>query len=367
MTRSSANASSASPVRVVVVSDSLPERNGVGAYYVDLLSQLEEHDFDCTLLCPRADRGLIRFPLPGDATQHVYLPSPMRVSRIIKNANPQIIVVATPGPFGMLGARWSRRLKVPLLVGFHTHYAGVTDVYRNAIFRNLSRAYFQYVDRLLFRTATQVLGNSDEMIELARSLGGKKVERIGTLLPQPVLKTPLQPHRGQIQRVLYAGRLAPEKRVLHVLETAEQMPDIEFAIAGDGPLRAEVHKATERLDNVTSLGWLTRDQLLEHMDWCDALVMPSTLESFGTVALEAMARGRIALVTDTSGIVNWPELREQLVVFSLETPLADVLSTLASNAPDAIQKQADASAKAAHQLNQASLEHWMALLRRHAE
>ncbi|MEM1080666.1 MAG: glycosyltransferase [Pseudomonadota bacterium] len=355
------------PIRLLVVSDSLPERNGVGAYYVDLIGQLEHEGFACTLLCPSSNRGWIHLPLPGDATQRIYLPSPMRVARIIRQTDPHVIVVATPGPFGMMGARWSRRLNVPLLVGFHTHYAGVTDVYRNVVFRNLSRAYFQYVGRLLFKTATQVLGNSDDMLTLARSLGGQNVERIGTLLPGPVLNTPLKPHSGRIQQLLFAGRLAPEKRVLHVLETAEAMPSIDFAIAGDGPLRADVDSAAQRLDNVTALGWLSREQLMQQMDGCDALVMPSTLESFGTVALEAMARARLALVTDTSGIVNWPELRDQLTVFSLDTPLHSVLQSLKDGSSAAIQAQAEASAAAARQLNQTSLEHWIALLKRHAQ
>lgn len=353
------------PVRLMVVSDSLPERNGVGAYYVDLLDQLREHAFEAELLCPRAENGRFRFPLPGDSTQHIYWPSPPRFARRMRALKPQVIVVATPGPFGMMGARWSRKLGVPLLVGFHTHYAGVTDLYQSGLLRVLSRGYFRYVDRKLFQYADQVLANSDDMLKLAKQLGGRNLERIGTLLPSAILKTSIQPHTGAIKRILFAGRLAPEKRIHHVLETAGNLSDTDFVIAGDGPLRNDVLAASKQLSNLEYLGWLSREDLLEQMDASDALVMPSTLESFGNVALEAMARARIAVVTDTCGIVNWPELSDHLIRFPLEQSLTDVLQDLRNRSPEQIQARSEKACQAARELNRTSLQQWMQLLRKH--
>ncbi|MGB0514480.1 MAG: glycosyl transferase family 1, partial [Wenzhouxiangellaceae bacterium] len=66
--------SSRRPVRVAFVSDSMPERNGVGAYYTDLIEQLDRQRFEPVFLCPGNLPARARFPLPGDATQHIYLP-----------------------------------------------------------------------------------------------------------------------------------------------------------------------------------------------------------------------------------------------------------------------------------------------------
>jgi glycosyltransferase involved in cell wall biosynthesis len=254
------------PIRVLVASDSIPERNGVGAYYVDLLAQLRGRGCETALVCPEPARDRLRLPLPGDATQRIYWPAWGRFRARLRDFEPDVVVVATPGPYGLAGARWSRRLKRPLLVGFHTHYAGVTDLYPHAILRVLSRAYFRSIDRMLFRHAAQVLGNSDEMLELAGRMGAPGLERIGTLLPQAVLDTPWVPPSGRIRRILFAGRLAPEKRLHHVLETAREMPGVEFAIAGDGPLRAEVVQASEQQANIHYLGWLSRQRLIDAMD-----------------------------------------------------------------------------------------------------
>jgi len=353
------------PIRVLVASDSIPERNGVGAYYVDLIAQLRDRGCLASLVCPDPDRDRWHLPLPGDSTQRIYWPARGRFPEGVRRLDPDVFVVATPGPYGVAGARWARRLKRPLLVGFHTHYAGVTDLYPHAILRMLSRAYFRSIDRMLFRNAAQVLGNSDEMLELAGRLGASGLERIGTLLPQAVLETPPRPASGRIRRVLFAGRLAPEKRLDHVLAAAREMPSMEFAIAGDGPLKPDVLRAADEHANLRYLGWLSRQQLIEQMDASDALVLPSTVESFGNVALEAMARARIAVVTETCGILDWRELAPHLVSFPLQASLSDVLGNLASEQEAALLRRSEASRQAALELNAASLDQWLAILRRH--
>lgn len=358
-----ATASGGRPVRVAFVSDSMPERNGVGAYYADLIDQIDGQEFAPTFVCPGgATSGGFNFPLPGDSTQQVFVPSPREFRKIMTRLKPQVVVVATPGPYGMLGVRWARKLGVRLIVGFHTDYAGVTDLYRRSVLRVFSRGYFRVVDRLMFRYADHVLANSAQMMDQAEAMGARKVSRVGTLLPRSVLETPLVAPRSAFRQVLFAGRLAMEKRLHTVLEAAERLPDIRFAIAGDGPLKGEVEAAAARLGNLDYLGWLTRPQLLQQMDAADALVLPSELESFGNVALEAMGRARIPVVTDTCGIVNWPRLAEHMVVFALETPLWQVLEDLSGWPPERRIALAEAANRAARKLNRDSLLQWRQLL-----
>ncbi|MDT8409196.1 MAG: glycosyltransferase [Wenzhouxiangellaceae bacterium] len=351
-------------LRVAFVSDSVPERNGVGAYYADLIAQLDGQGFEPVFVCPGgAASGGFHFPLPGDATQQVYLPSPRKFGRAIKRLRPEVIVVATPGPYGMLGVRWARKLGIRLIVGFHTDYAGVTDLYQRSLLRVFSRAYFRLVDRALFKYADHVLANSAQMIEQAKSMGARKVSRIGTLLPRPVLETPLVDPRPKLKQVLFAGRLAMEKRLHSVLEAAERLPDIRFVIAGDGPLKKDMVEAAARLPNLDYVGWLSRTGLLWQMDAADALVLPSELESFGNVALEAMGRARLAVVTDTCGIVNWPNLAQYLVVFERGAPLWQVLEQIGRWPDERRIAQAEGACRVARELNHSSLAQWQQLLR----
>jgi glycosyltransferase involved in cell wall biosynthesis len=350
-------------LRVAFVSDATPERNGVGAYYCDLASQLDPGEFDCLGVCPGGPvKSWLRLPLPGDSTQALVLPSPVSFSRSLAAHRPDVIVCATPGPFGLLGARWARRTGTRLLIGFHTDYAAVTDVYGHPLLRTLSRRYCRMMDRWMFRRAEQVLCNSEPMIERARKLGARQTARIGTLLPPGVLEKPVSPPRPELRRVLFAGRLAPEKRLEQVVQAARRLPELHFVIAGDGPLRPEVERAEAELDNLDYTGWLSRSELLAQMDGSDALVLPSELESFGSVALEAMARERLVCVTDTCGIAKWPELAEHLVIFSRETSLHKVLSGLCAEPDSRRLVRAERAGLAARRLNRKSLVEWQTLL-----
>lgn len=351
-------------VRAAFVSDSEPERNGVGAYYADLIDQLADRGVATRFVCPgRSGQKGFSFPLPGDATQRIYVPSPRRLWKALREFQPTVVVVATPGPYGLIASKWAHDKKLPLLIGFHTHYAGVTDLYGKSLLKYFSRGWFRFADRTLFRYGDRVLGNSAEMTELAERLGAKETRRIGTLVPRAVLRTERRPLGDRFRRVLFAGRLAAEKRLHTVIDAARALPRIEFVIAGDGPLRSEVDRAVAEVDNLTATGWLTRPQLLEQMDAADALVLPSEVESFGTVALEAMARGRQAVVTSTCGIVNWPTLADHLVVFDLDDDLAGVLESLAEEPAEARHARAEAGCRAAHALNERSLDDWVDLLR----
>ena len=348
---------------VVIVSDSLPERNGVGAYYCDLLHLLEDEGYDATLLCPSETRPTIfQFPLPGDSTQRVWIPSLFRFRRVMRAARPRIAIAATPGPYGLLGAWWAKRLGAKFIVGFHTHFSSVTDLYNNRFLRAFSRFYFNIADKVLFRNADLVLANSEAMVELAERLGARQVGVMGTLLPRESLKAPGRQLDGDLRRVVFAGRLAPEKRVQTVVDAAKELPDIGFTIAGDGPLKKTVRAEADALPNLEYVGWVSRQELIEQVDRADLLVLNSVVESFGTVALEAMARGRLALVSRTCGIVDWPDLVNNLYQVGENETLTEAIRRIAALPPSERTTMAHSARDAALRLNRGSLLHWLDVL-----
>ena len=62
--------------RVAFFSDSLPERNGTGAYYYDLLSSLKSEIPNIEIFQPLHDvrLNLLSIPMPGDPSQKIITP-----------------------------------------------------------------------------------------------------------------------------------------------------------------------------------------------------------------------------------------------------------------------------------------------------
>lgn len=104
--------------------------------------------------------------------------------------------------------------------------------------------------------------------------------------------------------VLSVGRLSAEKGLETLLaawrEAEMSLGDLELVVVGDGPLR-------QRLEGIapprTSFsGWVSPKRLREMMLSARALVFPTRwYETFGRVAVEAMAAGMPVLASDIAG------------------------------------------------------------------
>ena len=115
-------------------------------------------------------------------------------------------------------------------------------------------------------------------------------------------------------RLLFAGRLAPEKGVQYLLDALAILRDKSIEptvrIAGIGPMEAELHeKASElKLSSVEFLGWVSHEKYPELFANADVFVGPSIVsesgwqEAFGLVFAESLALHTPVIATNTGGI-----------------------------------------------------------------
>ncbi len=354
-------------LRVVICSDAAPDRNGVGAYYQDLAEHLEANGAKVELVAPGFRDGVwsggLRLPLPGDPTQRFLIPSPLAIGQRVLDLRPDAVVVPTPGPYGMLGMHLARRTGARLVVAFHTHLERLTGLFPGWRLRGrIAQGYLAACHRLLFRRSALVLANSQEMIQVAQDIGARRVQLMGTPIAKRFLDLEPRPLSGTLKRVLFAGRLAPEKRLEQVAEAARRLPDLEILVAGDGPLGPWLEARCRELPNLTQLGWVSRARVLNLIDSADCLVLPSQVESFGTIALEAMARARTVLVSPACGILSWDRLAPGLFPIRSDESLADALARVRDLDPTLRARKAWIAREAALEVNRRSLDHWFAVL-----
>lgn len=116
------------------------------------------------------------------------------------------------------------------------------------------------------------------------------------------------PPRGPGEPVVaYLGRLTEEKglRVLmdgwdrYLAGANGRRPGLRLAVAGTGPLEAEVRAWAADRPSVAVLGLLGREDCADLVRRARAVVVPSEWpEPFGLVVAEAMAAGAVAIATD---------------------------------------------------------------------
>jgi glycosyltransferase involved in cell wall biosynthesis len=260
----------------------------------------------------------------------------------------------------------SKRYGTRLVVGFHTHFERLAALNRHwRLFGVVAQAYLNACHRALFKASNLVLANSTEMLDVARSIGATKVGLMGTPIPKRFLDTPVVALRKELKTALFAGRLAPEKNLEAVVEAAATCPELQFQIAGDGPLRDWVKREAERLPNLEYIGWVPRQRILPLIDSADILVLPSTIESFGTIALEAMARARLVIVSSQCGILSWELLNRGLFQMQEDEPLSSTLQRVRALERSLLERKASMAREAAQAINERSLNHWISVLRDH--
>lgn len=360
--------SDASNLRVAFLSDSLPERNGTGAYYHDLVAHLGRYLGEVRVLQPRP-RGRFDFlsiPMPGDPTQRLVIPDLRRVDRALRELNPHLIVSVTPGAFGLLGQRAARRMDVPFVTAYHTHFAGLAALYWGPLRRRLVNAPLQAANRYLFRRSSAVLINNCALEVTVRELGARNCEVVGTPLDAAFLEPPPPPPPTRIDTVCFAGRLAAEKNIDTILDAVRDWPTLRFVIGGEGPLRGQVEAAARQHPNLRYVGWLRRRDLRGVIDASSLLVLPSHAETFGSVALEAMARARPVLVSANAGIHEWPQLRPGLFRLGAEESLSTALGRLHGYGPETLAATAASARRAAETFHGATISQWLEVLQRHA-
>lgn len=103
-----------------------------------------------------------------------------------------------------------------------------------------------------------------------------------------------------------AGRFTIYKGFDILIRAAKLLPQVTFAIIGDGPLRKKMHVLRRTLNveqNVLLPGRLSNRDLHRLMAGCDLFVLPSIArtEAFGLVLLEAMHYGKPLITTDVAG------------------------------------------------------------------
>ncbi|MEX2367139.1 MAG: glycosyltransferase, partial [Pseudohongiellaceae bacterium] len=276
---------------------------------------------------------------------------------------PDIMIVATPGEYGLCGAWLASRKQIPFLTGFHTSFEKLTELYwPDSLRGKIVEFYFRHSNAYLFKRSEAVLGNSASILRQASAMGAPQVKLIGTPISAEFAQHPLADYHGKFQKLLFAGRLAKEKNIEAIIDCAAQLPQLNFSIAGDGPLRDLVLEAAGNLENLDYLGWLSRDDLRRTVDSHDALLLPSWFETFGTIALESMARQRPVIVSRGCGISDWPDLAETLFVIGRDENLyATLLSIMQMPRQKRLEKVA-AAYNAALAFNNRVAKSWCELL-----
>ena len=265
-------------MRILVATDAWhPQVNGVVRTLTMMAEAARGFGVDVSFLTPQSFRT---FALPSYRDLRLALPYRAKIARLIDEARPDSIHIATEGPIGLLVRRYCGKNGLPFTTSFHTRFpeyiSARMPVPESWIWATLRR----------FHGPSQaVMAATPALAAELRSRGFRNV----VLWPRGVdtgLFHPRAADLGLTRPVfLCVGRVAVEKNLEAFLDL--DLPGTKV-IVGDGPARAALAR---KYPQAVFLGARQGEALAEAYAAADVFVFPSKTDTFGLVLLEALASG----------------------------------------------------------------------------
>jgi glycosyltransferase involved in cell wall biosynthesis len=194
---------------------------------------------------------------------------------------------------------------------YHTLRGQIDTDYNSGVSPALSRGFRSFRKKLVYRTATAVVGISQAALRDAETSYGVPAKkcmlwRYSMPDPEPRLHPPPAGERENV--VVCAGRLYPSKGqdvLISALGRRTSMANTRVEFFGSGPMLSrfqEMAQETGVANRCSFLGEVSNEEVLRRMSRARISIVPSRTEAFGLVNIESMSVGTPVIGSKVDGI-----------------------------------------------------------------
>jgi glycosyltransferase involved in cell wall biosynthesis len=279
--------------RLALVTDAwAPQVNGVVTSLSKMIELSANYGWEVIPIHP----GLFRsIPTPTYPEIRTVI-NPWKIAQHLENIDS--LHIATEGSLGIAARLIAEKRKIAFTTSYHTNYPDYFEK-RTKIPAKLFIPFFRW----FHSKSSAIMVPTETTLEKLKSWNfnssGLKIWSRGydsVFIP----RLTRDPNQDIVARLLYVGRVAPEKNLRDLLEISKN-PKYAIRIVGDGPLRKRLEA---EYPNVEFVGYKRGKELAEEYAEADVFVFPSLTDTFGIVLIEAMACGTPVAAYPTEGPIN---------------------------------------------------------------
>jgi len=267
--------------KILLVTDAWsPQTNGVVRVLNALIPRLTARGYETFVIEPSQ---FFTTPLPIYPEIRLAFFARRKITRQIEEIQPDIVCIVTEGPLGWAARSVCRKKGIPFVSWYHSHFPLYVDVRLHGLLRPVTA-----IVRKFHSAALRTMVSTES---LKRELEGEGYKNL-VVMPLGV-DTELFTRNAALTEArfpepvfVYFSRLSTEKNPEEFMRLT--LPGTKLVI-GDGPLRKKLEKKYGNTH--TFVGYKHGKELVDWLSLSDVFVFPSRTETFGLVALEALACG----------------------------------------------------------------------------
>ncbi|MEK4148032.1 glycosyltransferase family 1 protein [Robertmurraya sp. FSL W8-0741] len=305
-------------MKIAIFTDTFtPQVNGVALTFQRFVDYLDKVGIEYRLFVPDGhetdlfSNQIFRFtsyPFFLYPECRLALPNVIHIKKELEQFQPDIIHVATPFNIGLAGIYYAKKLEIPLVGSYHTHFDRYLQYYDLQFLSKFIWKYLRWFHRSFKKTFVPSYETKTELINRGFTNVDIWSRGVDCSLFHPHFSSTRLREQYKITEpyiLSYVGRLAPEKDLDVLMEIAKRLPShiqnkVHWIIAGNGPLYEELQG--QKLANMTFTGYIKGENLAELYAVSDLFVFPSSTETFGNVVLESFACGTPVVGAKAGGV-----------------------------------------------------------------
>lgn len=310
---------------ICLFSDTVCDANGVSRFIQDLAQAAKNRGAELYVItsttknyCKKLDniiniKPMVRAKMPFYPELDVALPNYFDLKRRAEFIKPDVIVISTPGPVGLMGLRIANRLGVKKSAIYHTDFPSyIYDNTKSRFFKEGTNKFMRY----FYKQFEKVYSRSAEYFDILKDdikLPQNKLHilKAGTDIGSFHIKYKEEGFWRAYEgidndsiKLLYVGRLTKEKNFPFLLDMWDTLlgktdKNIELICCGEGKILDE--KAALKNKKVHLLGYKGGEELSKIYANSDIFLFPSTTDTLGQVVMEAQSSALPALVSNIGG------------------------------------------------------------------
>lgn len=266
-------------MKIVIATDAWsPQINGVVTTLEKIGHELASLGNEVKYITPE---GFKTFPCPSYPSIRLAILPKRKVSKIIKEFQPDAIHIATEGPLGQAARSYCIKNKLKFTTSYHTQFPEYVRL-RAPIPTSWTYAFLRRFHKQASRTLVPTPSQQQRLIEQDFSNVVVWSRGVDTSLFKPRTKSFIDAPRPVS---MYMGRVSVEKNLEAFLDL--ELPGTKY-IVGDGP---DLAMLKIKYPDVRFTGFKRGVELAQYLSAANVFVFPSLTDTYGLVMLEAMACG----------------------------------------------------------------------------